>query len=446
MTLFVRLFWSTLVDRQSIDVDYDDMSQGLTRRTLAQQIGSSFCAGAADRGPSRTAFRSVPRLDARRLLSQATGSLPWTGDARVASNRLACHPVRSFSSNVDGMNVLQGSPFPIFTTLADFRRWRADKAAHGKRIGFVPTMGALHEGHLGLVRQSLQENDETVVSIFVNPAQFAPTEDLASYPRTLPTDVEALASLHSPSKGAKSVAAIFAPTVTEMYPSPDGKLFSQHVDQQVGAFVEVSGLQHKMEGASRPTFFRGVATVVTKLFHVVQPDLAYFGQKDIQQAILLRRMVSDLLFPHPPSAEAVRVMPTARDPADGLALSSRNAYLTKRARPHANILFRALRAGQQVWDRSPGDVQATLQAARQAADAVVQEARQNGVSLEVLYIDLNDPITLDNLEPTKSASEQTVKLAVDRGAILSGAALIRDGPDGKVTRLIDNSLLGFTLS
>jgi pantoate--beta-alanine ligase len=278
------------------------------------------------------------------------------------------------------------------------------------------------------------------VSIFVNPAQFAPTEDLSSYPRTLSTDVEALRSLSSTSK----VSAVFAPTAAEMYPSPDGRPFTQHVEDQQGAFIEVQGLAHQMEGASRPTFFRGVATVVTKLFHVVQPDLAYFGQKDIQQAIILRRLVSDLLFSHPPSAAAVRVLKTTRDSKDGLAFSSRNVYLTSQARDHAPFLYRALKAGEAEWnDSSEADGEKTteniLHAAHKIAKEAVMEAEKRNVFIEVLYFSLNDPVTLQDL------GKNPGKFSKDRGAILSAAALIKEGKDGKVTRLIDNVLLGFTL-
>jgi pantoate--beta-alanine ligase len=243
----------------------------------------------------------------------------------------------------------------------------------------------------------LAENDETVVSIFVNPAQFAPTEDLSSYPRTLASDVKALSSISTSTSSSKGVSSIFAPTVSEMYPSPDGKPFTQHVKDQVGAFVEVQGLAHQMEGASRPTFFRGVATVCTKLFHIVQPDLAYFGQKDIQQAIILRRLVSDLLFSHPPSSQAVRVMTTTRDSKDGLALSSRNAYLTPKARVHAPILYNALSSGKLAWEGATSKedvISATLKAAHNQAQNAIEKANRDGISIELLYISLNDPITL----------------------------------------------------
>lgn len=299
------------------------------------------------------------------------------------------------------------------------------------------------------MRASLAENDLTVVSIFVNPAQFAPTEDLASYPRTLAKDVEALQSLVGPNGQAKGVSAVFAPTVPEMYPSPDGKSFTQHVQDQTGAFVEVQGLQAQMEGRSRPTFFRGVATVCTKLFNIVQPTLAYFGQKDIQQAIILRRLVLDLRFTFPPGPSAVRVIPTERDPNDQLALSSRNAYLTRKARPHATALYRALSEGQKAWDSSPGEqastrIENTLKAARDLIQAQCKRAKADGIWIDPLYISLNDPISLEPLEEV--AVKDSTLTDTSRGAILSGAAMIKEGEDGRATRLIDNILLGFSLS
>jgi pantoate--beta-alanine ligase len=283
-----------------------------------------------------------------------------------------------------------------------------------------------------------------VVSIFVNPAQFAPTEDLSSYPRTLSSDIESLTTLQSLNGG---VSAIFAPTVSEMYPSPNGQPFTQHVKDQVGAFVQVQGLQDKMEGSSRPTFFRGVTTICTKLFHIVEPHFAYFGQKDIQQAVILRRLVSDLLFSYPPSAEAVRVIKTTRDQNDGLALSSRNAYLTEQCRNHAAILYKSLCSAKEVWDNGmkeseaiSGDlIRATLLAANQTAQEAVRAARKDDVSIEVLYISLNDPVTLQDLSRHPEATMN------NRGAILSAAALIKQGREGQVTRLIDNFLLGFAM-
>lgn len=290
----------------------------------------------------------------------------------------------------------------------------------------------------------------TVVSIFVNPAQFAPTEDLAAYPRTLVSDIDALQRLAAESSTG-GISAIFAPTVPEMYPSPDGKPFTQHVAKQVGAFVEVHGLQHKMEGASRPTFFRGVATVCTKLFHIVSPHRAYFGQKDIQQAILLRRLVLDLRFTYPEGPQSVRVLATARDPKDGLALSSRNVYLTPRARPFATALYKALQEGKKVWEQEPAqqrrhkeNVAKALASARAVAEQEAIRARKGGIEIELLYISLNDAISLSSLEEEEGeGSEEAVD--ENRGVILSGAAMIKEGPDGRATRLIDNVLLDFTM-
>lgn len=183
------------------------------------------------------------------------------------------------------------SSIQVFHTIPSFRIWRENNRRLGKTVGFVATMGALHHGHLSLgrvefmlwssilnndvtkVRRSLQENDCTVVSVFVNPAQFAPHEDLESYPRTLETDLEQLADLSEtsdlnthPTPGTRSVDAVFAPSVSEMYPNG----INQNIDQQEGTFVEVKGYSHQMEGGSRPHFFRGVATVVTKLFNVIE--------------------------------------------------------------------------------------------------------------------------------------------------------------------------------
>ena len=178
---------------------------------------------------------------------------------------------------------LPPSDIPLFSTVAGYREWRRKAYDEKKSVGFVATMGALHEGHASLgtslpmpklcftqclsVRRSLAENDLTVVSIFVNPAQFAPHEDLATYPRTLPTDLEVLSSLAAQSAtGTRTPSAVFVPTVNEMYPSG----ISQDISEQKGTFIEVKGYSHQMEGKTRPTFFRGVATVVTKLFNVIE--------------------------------------------------------------------------------------------------------------------------------------------------------------------------------
>jgi pantoate--beta-alanine ligase len=211
---------------------------------------------------------------------------------------------------------------PIATTIAETRAAVAAARTAGKRVGLVPTMGALHAGHAALIRASRAECDYTVVSIFVNPTQFGPAEDFTRYPRTLGADRELCAAV--------GTDLIFAPTAVEMYPA-DSR-----------TFVAVTGLQDVLCGASRPGHFRGVATVVLKLLNIVRPDVAYFGQKDAQQAVIIRRMVADLNVP-----VTVRVHPTVREP-DGLAMSSRNRYLDPAQRLHAPSLYRGLRKAEEL--------------------------------------------------------------------------------------------------
>ncbi len=203
----------------------------------------------------------------------------------------------------------------VVTTIPDVRRARA--AAAGS-WGLVPTMGYLHAGHLSLVAQARRENDHVAVSIFVNPTQFGPGEDLASYPRDLARDLALLE--------AARVDLVWTPTVEDLYPPG------------YQTYVVVEEVTKRLEGAARPTHFRGVATVVAKLFNVIQPDRAYFGQKDAQQVVVIRRMTRDLDFP-----VDIVVGPTLREP-DGLAMSSRNVYLTPEQRRAAPALYRALSA------------------------------------------------------------------------------------------------------
>ena len=202
-------------------------------------------------------------------------------------------------------------------------------ARAGRKIGFVPTMGALHEGHLSLVRAAKAECDCTVVSIFVNPSQFGPNEDLAKYPRTLDADLALLAGC-----GADLV---FAPSNDEVYRAGHA------------TWVEVGSVAEPLEGAFRPGHFRGVATVVLKLLNMVQPDAAYFGQKDYQQALVIRRMAADLDVP-----VAIRVCPTVREP-DGLAMSSRNRYLSPAARRRALVLWKSLQLAGKLVEEGQRD-------------------------------------------------------------------------------------------
>jgi pantoate--beta-alanine ligase len=213
-------------------------------------------------------------------------------------------------------------PLETVTTIADLRRRLLEPRQAGRSIGLVPTMGFLHRGHATLVDRAREGNDVVVVSVFVNPLQFGPNEDYARYPRDLDADRKLLAE-----HGADIV---FAPSVEEMYPRP------------VATHIEVEGLSARLEGERRPGHFRGVATVVGKLFNLVQPTRAYFGEKDYQQLQVIRRMVADLSFP----LEIVGV-PTVRD-ADGVALSSRNVYLSPAERAAAPVLSRSLAAAAEA--------------------------------------------------------------------------------------------------
>jgi len=251
-------------------------------------------------------------------------------------------------------------------------------------------MGALHEGHLSLVRAARQSCDVLAVSIFVNPTQFGPSEDLAKYPRSFERDRELLE--------CEGVDFLFAPTVEEMYPA--------------GAvtWVTVEELSGKLDGRSRPGHFRGVTTVVAKLFHIIEPDVAFFGQKDAAQVAVIRRMVRDLNLP-----VDIVVRPIVREP-DGLAMSSRNMYLDARQRQQALVLYRSLMRIKQLAEAGERDAAKLLAAARE------ELARENSVRLD--YLEIVNPETLDPLAD------------VSAGALVAVAAYVG------TTRLIDNILLG----
>jgi pantoate--beta-alanine ligase len=253
------------------------------------------------------------------------------------------------------------TPIPTYHTIAEIRTAVAAAKTAGSRIGFVPTMGALHAGHARLIETAKRESDFVVVSIFVNPAQFGPAEDFARYPRTLDADLALCA--------AAGADAVFNPDAATVYPSG------------FRTFVEVHGLQDLLDGASRPGHFRGVCTVVLKLFNMVQSDVAFFGQKDAQQAIILTRMVCDLDVP-----VEMRVVPTVREP-DGLALSSRNRYLDPEQRRNAGALWRTLENAKRRIDageRDPDSLErAMLAELHQVPGARVDYARAvSAVTLE----------------------------------------------------------------
>ncbi|KYH33929.1 pantothenate synthetase [Moorella mulderi DSM 14980] len=255
----------------------------------------------------------------------------------------------------------------LMTTIAAARKFVAAARQQGKSIGLVPTMGYLHEGHLTLARTAREQNDVVMMSIFVNPTQFGPGEDLERYPRDLERDRKLAA-------GA-GVDAIFAPAVAEMYPPG------------YATYVQVEGLTEVLCGASRPGHFRGVATVVSKLFNIVQPDRAYFGLKDYQQAVVIKRLVRDLNFP-----VDIITVPTVREP-DGLAMSSRNKYLDPDQRRSALALYRALNLGAEL-----------IRSGERRA-AVVREAMAGEIlarpGTRVDYVAVNDAETLAPLEEIK---------------------------------------------
>ncbi len=276
----------------------------------------------------------------------------------------------------------------VYTTPAELRSARAEMTG---TVGFVPTMGALHAGHLALVRRAVAETDRVIVSIFVNPTQFASDEETNRYPRTLERDLELLA--------AEGELVVFTPASAELYP------------QKFSTSIDVGELALPLEGTARPGHFRGVATIVAKLLNITQPDRAYFGQKDAQQLLVIRRMVLDLNLP-----VQIVAVPTVRDP-DGVALSSRNALLSQQERRAARCLYLALKAAQDLWDAGEHDPD------------VLRGAMVAEINLEPLatldYASIANPETL-----TECAG------SIHESALASLAVRI-----GHV-RLIDNAVLG----
>lgn len=249
----------------------------------------------------------------------------------------------------------------MLRTVAEVRAWRAGRRRDGETVGFVPTMGALHEGHLSLIDVAVASADTVVVSVFVNPTQFGPAEDFEEYPRDLERDLELLS--------ARDVDTVFAPSTSEMYP----------VEQTI--WVEPGSLDDRLCGPRRPGHFRGVLTVVAKLFAIVEPDLAVFGQKDFQQSVLIRGMVEQLRFP-----TRILVAPTVREP-DGLALSSRNAYLSADERDVALSLSRALRIVRERFRAGERD--------RTVLESLVWgELESAGAAVE--YAEIVDPDRLES--------------------------------------------------
>ncbi|MFC1570559.1 pantoate--beta-alanine ligase [Candidatus Omnitrophota bacterium] len=278
----------------------------------------------------------------------------------------------------------------IITKIEEMKEYSQNARSQGKRIGFVPTMGYLHEGHLSLVRAAREECDEVIVSIFVNPTQFSPGEDLEKYPRDIERDKALL--------DEESVDVIFAPNPEEMY--PEGLVAEVKVDES---------LTQGLCGRSRPGHFEGVATVVAKLFSIISPDKSYFGQKDAQQALVVKRMTGDLDI----SVE-IRIMPIIRE-EDGLAMSSRNTYLSEEERSQAKNLYRALKKSKKII--SEGEL--TSSNIKKEMESVISE----GVDTRLDYIEVVDADTLASLDSVKS------------NTLIAVAAFV-----GK-TRLIDNIVI-----
>jgi len=275
----------------------------------------------------------------------------------------------------------------VISTIAEFKQAR--KGVEGS-VGFVPTMGYLHEGHLTLARRARSENGTVAASIFVNPTQFGPSEDFEAYPRDPERDLSLL--------DREGVDLAFMPSAEELYPPG------------FNSWVEVIGVTERLEGATRPGHFRGVTTVVAKLFHIVQPHKAYFGQKDAQQAVVIKKMVADLDM----NLEIV-VVPTVREP-DGLAMSSRNTHLKADQRRAAVVLWNSLNLAQQLWVQGERRAEDLCQKMR----ALIQEEPLARID----YISIADPETLEELEKIEGSA--LISLAVYFGK----------------TRLLDNILLG----
>ena len=274
----------------------------------------------------------------------------------------------------------------IIETVAEMQKVR--RSLKGS-VGFVPTMGFLHEGHLTLVRCSREANDHTVVSIFVNPTQFGPNEDFDRYPRDYPRDFALLEK--------EKTDFVYLPTPAQMYP------------EGYNTWVEVNGVTDRLEGAIRPGHFRGVATVVNKLFNIVQPTRAYFGQKDAQQCVVIKKMVTDLNM----NLEMI-IIPTVRE-EDGLAMSSRNVYLSPAERKQASMLNQSLELAKKIWSEGERD-SVTIRL------AMVDLMKQSPLG-KIEYISIADALTLRELE--KAEPPAVISIAVKFGK----------------TRLIDNIFL-----
>jgi len=274
----------------------------------------------------------------------------------------------------------------VIETIDEMRQLRLQLA---EPVGFVPTMGYLHEGHLSLVRQARIENPSLVVSIFVNPTQFGPQEDFRQYPRDPQRDLALLEK--------ERTDIVFMPSVAEMYPP------------QFSSWVEVGKVTERLEGASRPGHFHGVATVVAKLFNIVQPTRAYFGQKDAQQAVVIKKMVADLNM----NLEIV-TLSTMREP-DGLAISSRNTYLSPEEHQAALVLYQALTLAQKLWSQGETDAEEI----RHQMTKLIQKEPLAKID----YISIANAETLDELDRVKSPALASLAVKIGKTRLIDNVVL-----------------------
>ena len=278
--------------------------------------------------------------------------------------------------------------------LTTVRQMVQAREAAPRPLGLVPTMGYLHAGHLALVKRAKEESATVVVSIFVNPTQFGPTEDLATYPRDMERDLALLEQ--------ERVDIVFAPPVEEMYPAG------------YSTYVEVEGITSRLEGKRRPEHFRGVATVVAKLFTIVRPDRSYFGQKDGQQLLVVRRLADDLNL----CTEVVAV-PTVREP-DGLALSSRNMYLSEQERNAALVLSRALRRVEELWRGGERDGEALRHEMRGMVQAEPLA--------ELDYVSVADMATLEELGTVDRPAMASLAVRIGKARLIDNVPLVEETP------------------
>ena len=273
----------------------------------------------------------------------------------------------------------------VIRSVKEMRAYAQVKRREGKKIGFVPTMGALHSGHLSLINKARKESDVVVISIFVNPIQFGPKEDFRRYPRNFSEDRRIAEKA--------GVDVLFFPSAQGIYP------------QGYCTYIRVEGLSNKLCGAFRPTHFQGVATVVAKLFNIVQPDIAYFGQKDFQQVVIIKRMVEDLNIP-----VKIKSLPIVRE-KDGLAMSSRNRYLNEQEREKARILFQSLQLARRLVEGGERRAEAVARQMKRVIRERVPEAR-------IDYVSIVDPKSLEEVSKIKKKVLVAVALWIGKARLI----------------------------